>query len=142
MIALCFALVALSLMLGGALIAAIRWEHNAVAERDFALTLLDDERKVAEEYKSQRDVEVAAHQVTKTQLAQEKALRSVAEKARDDAQERVRNALAKHIKDATDEEIHALTVEMFAPSLSVVPASVKASSRPSADDLIDPSSDV
>jgi hypothetical protein len=105
--------------------------------------LLDGERKLSAEYKSQRDVLAMQQTATTHELEQERTLRKLVEAQREEAQERVRSYLARSLATATQHEIDEAIADLFrrAPSLHVVPA--KAAEAPATDPngLIDPFAD-
>ena len=99
--------------------------------------LLNEERGISRQYKSERDIEVAAHAVTRKRLEQEQNLRAIAEAQRNEAQRKVRDMLTKHMRNATDDEIRALTADAFSSPLSLVPKVPEADDA-TPDDLLDP----
>src|ERR1043165_8080827 len=85
---LTWALVGLCVLLGGLLSPSLIWLHGETQEGKHLRDRLDEEMKLGAQYRSERDVEVAAHAVTKDLLEKERNLRPVAEAARTEAQGR------------------------------------------------------
>jgi hypothetical protein len=109
------------------------WLHAEVSEGKRLRDTLDSQRDLAGKYQHERDVEVAAHTVTKDQLEQERNLRVIAEASRNVAMHRVGELLAKHMEEATNEEIAAATADLFAP-IGLVRAQVPTASNARTDD--------
>jgi hypothetical protein len=103
------------------------WLHAEVSEgKHCAIGSTSNEGR--REYQHERDVSVAAHAVTKDQLEQERNLRVIAEASRNVAMHRVGELLAKHMEEATNEEIAAATADLFAP-IGLVRAQVPTASH-------------
>lgn len=83
--------------------------------------VLESERKVTAEYKSQRDVTSAALAVAEQRIKDEIDLRSAAEAQRNEAQRRVRELLSARMKEASPDDIEALVKETFGRPLSESP---------------------
>lgn len=122
MIAVAIGLVALSTALTAAVITMGIWLHSANADRLNAADLIDGQRKLVAEYKSKYDTESVAHTVTSKALTQEQQLRGVAEARLKEAQTRLSAYLAQNLRGATEDEINAVLVDLFASPLGLVPA--------------------
>lgn len=110
-------------------------KDDVIAARD-RIEKLDERADIAE---TDLKLETAAHAVTRSQLKTEQNLRAVAEAKLNQAQRRVRELLAAHLKDASDEEIQAATAHAFA-DFDGVPLSEGGPDGTSG--LIDPFADV
>lgn len=120
-IALAIGLVALSAALTAAVIACGKWLHDANREIGNLRDRLADADSREDQYRSERDLEVTAHAVTRDLLRQEQTLRAIAEAQRNEAMRKSRELLAKHMRDATDDEIRETVRDLFETPLSVVP---------------------
>lgn len=116
-----YALVGLCVLLGGLLAPSLIWLHGETQEVKRLRVVLEQTQAREREYQSQRDVEVAAHEVTKTQLKQEQALRSVAEAARNEAQRKARAYLTQNLAHASEKEIDEAVTQLFTTPLSLAP---------------------
>jgi formate dehydrogenase maturation protein FdhE len=99
------------------------WLHAEVSEGKRLRDTLDSQRELAGKYQHERDVEVAAHAVTKDQYATEKTLRAIAETQRNEAQRKLRAYLARNLATASEQEITDVINDVFATPLSLVPGS-------------------
>jgi methylmalonyl-CoA mutase N-terminal domain/subunit len=99
------------------------WLHAEVSEGKHVRDRLDEQTKVSAEYQHERDVSVAAHAVTRDQLATETTLRAIAEAQRNEAQRKLRAYLARNLATASEQEITDVINDVFATPLSLVPGS-------------------
>lgn len=129
-------LVAISVSLTGFTITCGVWLHSANADRLNAADLIDGQRKLVAEYKHKFDTELVAHTVTAKQLEQERQLRGVAEARLKEAQTRLSAYLAQNLRGATEDEINAVLVDLFASPLGLVPAPVPRRSDHPTDGLL------
>jgi hypothetical protein len=130
-ITLAVALTALCSVTLGALVAALLWYRATAAN-------LNEVRETAAALLVQRNEARAGEAAAVHQLEMERDLRKGVEAQRDDAQRRVRDLLAKHIKGATDDEVRDLVVDAFRSPLSVRPVPAPVTAPADRDALIDP----
>jgi hypothetical protein len=114
-----------------------RAQREAMAVRD----LLDSERTLARQYGSERDLEVAAHAVTREQLKQERDLRAVAEAQRNEALRSARDFFVAKIENAGIADAGRLVADLLASPLPGLPPALPRSEAPGTA-LIDPSADL
>lgn len=121
MIALCIAVTVLAAAaLTGLLAFAYKADHRAddlIAAGHMVDQLHEETRSI----RSDLNNEIVAHETTRAQLKQERDLRIAVEGQRDRGQAEYRELLSKHMGDASDEELTALTKEAFSIPLSLVP---------------------
>jgi hypothetical protein len=132
-----WALLGTTVLFIGLLAPALVWLHAEVSEGKHLRDRLDEEMKLAAQYRSERDVEVVAHAVTKDLLDKEQHLRAATEAQRNDAMRRARAYLAQSLANASEGDIDAAIVDLFSSPLGVVRPQVPAASRPApgSDDL-------
>ena len=118
-----WAIIGLSVLFISMLAPALIWLHAEINEGKHIRDRLDEQMKLASQYESERDVEVAAHAVTKDELATEKNLRAIAEAQRNEAQRKARAYLAQNLAHASDKEITDAVGEIFSTPLSLLPGS-------------------
>jgi hypothetical protein len=119
-----WALVGLCVLLGAILAPALMWLHAEVKEGKALRDLYDEQLKLAAEYRHERDVEVAAHAVTRDLLEKEQHLRAVVETQRNEVQRRARAYLTQNLANASEKEIDATVRELFTTTpLSRAPGS-------------------
>lgn len=116
----------------------VRSKDEQLAARD----MLDKERERADAAEGDLRAETSAHAVTSEMLDVEQDLRSIAEAQRNEAQRRVHDLLRQHMRDATDDEIRALTADAFRSPLGVVSVPEARRSDHPTDGLLDPFADV
>jgi predicted Holliday junction resolvase-like endonuclease len=129
-----WALLSLSVLLLAILTPTLIWLHAEVSEGKHLRDRLEEQTKLSEEYRSGRDIEVAAHAVTTDELDKEKYLRAAAEAQRDEALRKSRAYLAQNLRNASEGELNAVVADLFSSPLSVVRPQVPAASSPAAND--------
>lgn len=111
-----------------ALVGVVVWlVYRALGAKDAELAIgkaLDKEREDHRATRGELQVEEAAHTVTRDLLERERMLRAGAEVQRNEALRRARELLAKHMGDATNEEIATATAELFAGFDASTPSAV------------------
>jgi hypothetical protein len=139
MIALAFALAGLAALAMGGCITTAVWYRSSQREIANARDQLDAKDIVIATVTDERNRAVVAHRVADDQLSIERNLRAIAEAQRNEAQKRVRAELTKHLRTATDDDIRALTAELFASPLGLLPKpEVPKRSESGPDALLDP----
>lgn len=128
-----WALIALATLLASLLVPTGIWLHAEVNEGKNLRDRLEQEQQVSMEYRHQRDEATARLAVSEDQLEQERNLRVIAERQRNEAMSKVRDVLAKHMGDATNEEIADIATGLFS-ALNVVRPQVSAAGHASTDD--------
>jgi hypothetical protein len=116
-----WALLGTTVLFIGLLAPALVWLHAEINEGKHIRDRLDEEMKLGAQYRSERDIEVAAHAVTKDLLDKEQHLRAATEAQRNDAMRRARAYLAQSLANASEEEISEAVVELFSTPLSLLP---------------------
>jgi hypothetical protein len=138
-IALSFALATLCAAMTAGFIACLAFYRGSVRELGNARDQLDAKDIVIATVTDERNRAVVAHRVADDQLSIERNLRAIAEAQRNEAQKRVRAELTKHLRTATDDDIRALTAELFASPLGLLPKpEVPKRSESGPDALLDP----
>lgn len=127
MLALAIGLAGLSALLAGFTITCGIWLHSANAAVSNIRDTLDAEQAQSAEWEHKYEAELLAHAVTLKSRDQERELRAIAEKQRNEAQSRVRDLLRSHLSDASEDEIREITSRAFS-AVGVV------SNVPEADD--------
>lgn len=138
-IALSFALAGLlAVTLAALAVALLSWRAE-VKEGKHLRDRLEAQDAVSDELVVQRDRAMTDAATAKHVAEQERAARQSAEKQRNEAEARMSELLAKHIKGATNDEIRVLTTDAFRSPLSVRPAVPEAGAvAADRDALIDP----
>jgi hypothetical protein len=121
--AVTWALVSIAGLLALMLTSTGVWLHAEISEGKHLRDSLDQEQRIAFEYKHERDVLTAELAVAKDQLATEHNLRTIAESQRNAAQQKARAYLAQHLATAGENEITDVVQELFSTPLSLVPGS-------------------
>jgi hypothetical protein len=131
---LTWALVGLCVLLGGLLAPSLIWLHGETQEGKHLRDRLDEEMKLGAQYRSERDVEVAAHAVTKDLLEKEQHLRAVVEMERNESMRKARAYLARSLAHASEGEIDAAVSDLFSSLPGVVRPQVPTASSTATDD--------
>lgn len=117
---------------------ALRAKDELVA----CLALLRDEQKLADEYKSQRDISVVNEGVTASKLLQETTLRKSVEDRLAESEKHTRAYLSFALANAGQNEVDEIVAGLFRrnPAAPVLPQpkAATAPSRTDPDALLDP----